>query len=491
MSTNTSANNTSFSFLNPPTADRPSISKAGTIRPASDRSPFERRDPAKKPKAVDLEEYLNKDIDLPPSPTRTTTRSATLLGADILGDTSKRKEPSTLSNITIPHLPSASSMSQSGSTTAPADTTTQVPPQDQATVGSSDTDHHPVTTYALNPPPPERLPADIRNRFIAPVGTGWYPIHGQTLERLMFPITPNHQRDWKSLDGNKTLAVISRLKVTRNAADRVATMSALERLLAMAFPGNAAIDVVLGDTIQAHVHPNSAYPFLVQGLTDRETRILKNEFVLAHEEIAVFFYPYDTALPITNYALSLEGLVLTPSSANDTRAAAELVCFLSTAGEFIQFINQNHSNIPFDAEPNSSNFVRWILNTLQVTSSVVKRRNTGPVLIHNVFIHPPTIEPAAYKEWISLLHRLHYDTRKGTGKPTTAELCNVCKSVAHSDDACKYAAVPGWPAAAPSPPSPPPQPYSAHIRGGGHPHGRGRGGISGRGRGGNSSVGWV
>ncbi|KIJ22942.1 hypothetical protein M422DRAFT_276570 [Sphaerobolus stellatus SS14] len=339
-----------------PTADCPPISKAGTICPASDRSPFEHRDLAKKPKAVDLEEYLNEDIDLPPSPTHTTTRSATLLGADILGDTSTRKEPSTLSDITIPHLPSTSSMSQSGSTTAPADTTTQVSPQDQAIVGSSDTDHHPVTTYALNPPPPGRLPADIRNRFITPVGTGWYPIHGQTLERLMFPITPNHQHDWKSLDGNKTLAVISRLKVTHNAADRVAAMSALERLLAMAFPGNAAIDIVLGDTIQAHVHPNSAYPFLVQGLTDRETRILKNEFVLAHEDIAVFFYPYDTALPITNYVLSLEGLVLTPSSANDTRAAAELVRFLSTAGEFIQFINQNHSNIPFDTEPNPSNF---------------------------------------------------------------------------------------------------------------------------------------
>ncbi|KIJ48996.1 hypothetical protein M422DRAFT_247371 [Sphaerobolus stellatus SS14] len=471
MSANTSANNTPFLFLNPPTADRPPISKAGTIRPASDRSPFERKDPVKKPKAVDLEEYLNEDIDLPPSPTRTTTRSATLLGADILGDTSKRKEPSTLSDITVPHLPSASSMSQSGSTTAPADTTTQVPPQDQATVGSSDTDHHPVTTYALNPPPPERLPADIRNRFIVPVGTGWYPIHGQTLERLMFPITPNHQHP--------------------GSYNRVAAMLALERLLAMAFPGNAAIDVVLGDTIQAHVHPNSAYPFLVQGLTDRETRILKNEIVLAHEEIAVFFYPYDTALPITNYALSLEGLVLTPSPANDTRATAELVRFLSTAGEFIQFINQNHSNIPFDAEPNPSNFVRWILNTLQVTRSAVKRRNTGPVPVHNVFIHPPTIEPAAYKEWISLLHRLHYDTRKGTGKPTTAELCNVCKSVAHSDDACKYTVVPGWPAAAPSPPSLPPQPYSAQIRGGGHPRGRGRGGISGRGRGGNSSVGWV
>ncbi|KIJ31315.1 hypothetical protein M422DRAFT_266967 [Sphaerobolus stellatus SS14] len=340
------------------------------------------------------------------------------------------------------------------------------------------------------PPPhtplPGLLPSNIRSRFITPTGTNWSTIYGQTLERILHPITPAHQRDWKSLEGNKFLAVISRLKVTRSAADRVAAMTALEQLLATAFPGNVAIDVILGDTIQEHVHPNSAYPFLILGLTDEETRILKNEVVLANESIATFFYPYDTSLPITDYAVSLEGLALPPSTQNDTRAAAELARFLSSATEITHFIAQHNDNIPFNEVPNPHNFVRWTLSTLRVTSSLVKRRNTGPIPIHNVFIHPPTTEPAAYKRWISLLHGLSFDTRKGTGKPTTAELCNVCKSVAHSEDSCAYAAIPGWPATPPSGQTTPAQPTR-----GAYGRGRGRGGNSERGRGSRMNPGWA
>ncbi|KIJ43242.1 hypothetical protein M422DRAFT_253449 [Sphaerobolus stellatus SS14] len=364
----------------------------GTICLASDRTPFDCKDPAKKLKVLDLNNYLNKDIKLPPSLTRTTTRNTVFLGADILEATSQQKNPlTTPGSPGPPHHSHIFPMSQDNSTATNTGDIIQVPPQDQGTAGS--------TSNAL------RQDTAHRN-IIRLLPTGSRTTSEPTLERIMYPITPNHQRDWRSLNGNKILALISRLKVTRNAADRVAAMSALERLL-LAFSGNVAIDI---------------------GPADNEIRVLKKEFVLANEEVAVFFYPYDTALPITEYAVSLEGLVLTPSTANDTRTATEPVCFLSMAGEFIQFINQHHDNIPFKTEPNPNNSCTMCLST------------------------PPTIEPAAYKSWISLLHCLHYDTRKGSGKQTAAELCNVCKLVAHSDDTCKYAAVPGWPATAPSPP---------------------------------------
>ncbi|KIJ40520.1 hypothetical protein M422DRAFT_256486 [Sphaerobolus stellatus SS14] len=478
MAGNTGANTHEyFSFEIPHLATQHSTAKAGTVRPANERTPLERKDPGKKPKVLDLAVYLDEDVDFPPSPTRSTKKGPILLGSDILSNllkipvlsappasVSPTLSPSTyMSHDNVPHTP-----------TAPSSGTTPLPPvTDGEASGQSpqDPNHPPHAT------PPNRLPTNIRSRFIEPVGPDWPTIYGQTLERIMHPITPAHQRNWKTLDGDKILAAISRLKVTRNAADRVAAMTALERLLQTAFPENVEIDIILGDTIQEHVRPSSAYPFLVQGLSDEEIRILKNESVLANEDVAVFFYPYDTALPMTDYAVSLEGLVLTPSIQDDARAAAELIRFLSGLSEITHFIAQHNDNIPFNEVPNPHNFVHWTLNTLRVTSSMVKRCNSGPTPVHNIFINPPTTEPGAYKKWITLLHGLHFDTRKGTGKPTIAELCNVCKSVAHNEDTCPYAAIPGWPTTPPSD-----KPTHSIPHGGAPPCGRGRGGNFGRGR---------
>ncbi|KIJ50596.1 hypothetical protein M422DRAFT_245226 [Sphaerobolus stellatus SS14] len=477
MSANANANtldSSSFTFDSPLQDTHPPNTKAGTVRSADDRTPLERKDPGKKLKILDLDNYLNEDVDLHPSPTRSKTKGKILLGANILSNISRKPRLGPIPKPNITTLLSDPSMSQSaGSQSAPAPEGDVTPlPQD---VNEGPGNQHPQSsTPPPHPPLQDRLPSSVRSRFIAPAGGIWTTIYGQTLECILHPITPAHQRDWKTLEGNKFLAVISRFKDTRNAADRVAAMSALEQLLAAAFPGNIEIDVILGDTVQEHVHPNSAYPFLIQGLTDEETRILRNEFVLANETIATFFYPYDTILPITDYA-------------NDNRAAAELVRFLSSATEVTHFIAQHNDNIPFNEVPNPHNFVRWTLSTLRVTSSLAKRRNTGPVPIHNVFIHPPTTEPATYKLWISLLHGLSFDTRKkGTGKPTTAELCNVCKSVAHSEDTCAYAAITGWPAMPPSG-----QIIPARTNGGAYVRGRGHGGNFGRGQGSHGNPGWA
>ncbi|KIJ24719.1 hypothetical protein M422DRAFT_274442 [Sphaerobolus stellatus SS14] len=401
MSDNANANNTEpFPSTNPPPASHLPLAKAGTIRSASDRTPFEQKDPAKKLKALDLANYLDQDIDLPPSPTRSTTKGPVLLGADILSHLPKKSCPDKTLGSASPSILFDIFMPQASMTQGVSEPSGGTAPLPQGISGTSNNPHPQATDSTEHPPPLDRIPAS--------------------------------------------------------------------------------------DTIQEHVHPNSAYPLLVQGLSEGEARTLKNEFVLVNEEVATFFYPYDTALPITDYAVSLKGLVLTPSPQNDAQVATKLVRFLNGTAEVIQFITQHNENIPFDEVPDPHNFVPWTLSTLRVLSSLVKHRNTGPIPIHNIFIHPPTTEPAGYKSWISLLHRLHYDTRKGIGKPTTAELCNVCKSVAHSDEDCKYAAIPGWPATAPSS-----QPQTSGPQGGSLPRGRGRGGNQGRGRGSRTNSGWA
>ncbi|KIJ51695.1 hypothetical protein M422DRAFT_244023 [Sphaerobolus stellatus SS14] len=428
ISANANANtleSSSFSLENSPQDTHPLTTKLGTVRSADDRTPLERKDPGKKLQTLDLENYLNEGADLPPSPTRPRTKGPVFLGVNILSNISRKTEPRPIPTSTTTTLLPDTSMSQNTLSQSAATYTSDITHLPQDENGEPSGQHPQTPTHPPNTPPHDCLPSSVRPRFLAPATTVWPAIYGQTLECILHPITPAHQRDWKTLEGNRFLAIISHLKVTHNAADRVAAMTALEQLLKSAFPGNIDIDIIIGDTIQEHVHPNSAYPFLIQGLTDEETRILRNEFVLASEKVAAFFYPYDTILPITDYAISLEGLALTPNTQNDTRAAAEIVRFLSGAAEITHFIAQHNDNIPFNEVPNPHNFVRWTLSTLRITSSMVKHRNTGPTPVHNVFIHPPTTEPVAYKGWISLLHGLHFDTRKGTGRVTTAELCNV------------------------------------------------------------------
>ncbi|KIJ33820.1 hypothetical protein M422DRAFT_783046 [Sphaerobolus stellatus SS14] len=373
MPGNTDANNP-FTFQNPPIAEKPPATTAGTIRPASSRTPLNRKDPSKRPKALTLEQYLAEDIELPPSPTRTKSNKNVLLGANTLAHLHTDQPP-------LPSPNSANARMTSIAHTAQpimADTTTPVTHDTTAThmaVGQSSTgqtNHLPEPTQPPSPQArPETIPGAIRSRLITHPGPKWFTIHGQSQDRLLKPIALNHRRDWLTLAGFKVLAVVSRLKVTRNPAERVAAMMAIESTLNLVFPGIAAIDVCIGDTIGDHVHPNSAYPFLIQGLTESQALLLTSEFCLATDAAATFFYPYNTPLPITDYAFSLEGLVLTPSPNNDLRAATELVRFLSVAGEFVQFITIHHDNIPFEAESNPSNFVRWTLTTLRVTSSLV------------------------------------------------------------------------------------------------------------------------
>ncbi|KIJ49835.1 hypothetical protein M422DRAFT_246203 [Sphaerobolus stellatus SS14] len=459
MPANTDANNpVAFTFQNPPVAEEPAATTAGTIRPVSACTPLNRKDPSKRPKALALEQYLAEDIELPPSPTRAKSSSSILLGADILTHLHTEQSLSSTSSSTSSHKTSTAH-------TAPpnmADSTNTL-------VTTYDAPHGITATHTAMDQADASIPEAVRSRLIAHPGPKWFTIYGQTHDRILKPIALNHQRDWLILTGFKVLAVVSRLKVTRNPGERVAAMMAIESVLSMVFPGNVAIDVCIGDTIGDHVHPNSAYPFLIQGLTEGQALLLTSEFCLAMDAAAIFFYPHNTPSRLPTMP-------------------AEIARFLSVAGEFIQFITAHHDNIPFEAEPNPNNFVRWTLSTLRVTSSLVRRRN-GPIPVHKV-LHPPTLEATAYKQWIELLHKLQYDTRKGTRKPTTAELCNVCKSVGHPEDQCPYAAIPGWPTAPPAPPSPPQaQTYNGHS--GGFSRGRGRGGNPGRGRGNSTSTGWA
>ncbi|KIJ53833.1 hypothetical protein M422DRAFT_242095 [Sphaerobolus stellatus SS14] len=249
-----------------PTIPHPTLmptTRAGTIRSANDRTPLERKDPGKKPKTLDLANYLNEDVDFPPSLTRSTTKDPILHGANILFDLFRKPKPGVIPTPASTTLPSDTSMSQSNISQGVA-----------------------VPAGGMTPP------QSSTHAHTLPHTTGYHPASG-------------------------------------SASSCLYSMTALELLLKAAFPGNIEIDIILGDTIQEHVHPNSAYPFLIQGLTDEETRILKNEFVLANEDIATFFYPYDTILPITDYTISLKGLVLTPSTQNDAHAAAELVGFIT------------------------------------------------------------------------------------------------------------------------------------------------------------------
>ncbi|KIJ31791.1 hypothetical protein M422DRAFT_53248 [Sphaerobolus stellatus SS14] len=161
MTDNTDANKPeSFSLEDPPKDTRLSTAKAGTVRSASDRTPFEHKDPGKKLKALDLSDYLDEDIDLPPSPTRSTTKGPILLGANILSNLPKKPKlrfpPEAVTSIFFPNttMPQGN-LSQAAST---SDNGITPPPPGIDGEASGQTPKDPANSP--HPPPLDRLPTN-------------------------------------------------------------------------------------------------------------------------------------------------------------------------------------------------------------------------------------------------------------------------------------------------------------------------------------------
>ncbi|KIJ47946.1 hypothetical protein M422DRAFT_248536 [Sphaerobolus stellatus SS14] len=387
-----------------------------------------------------------------PSP-RKSGRSASLGG---LRDPAK---PSTIGGVLFGQM--ASKQPQRDDTGEP-----YIPPSGQSL-------WHPIRSLTQAAPAPgdqTSRPAindTVRALFLREPEGGWPTVHGMTQARLTKAIRTTSIVDWRTYEGQKVLAVPERGRVDFQIA---ALVTLVEDIVRQAFPDNKKLDVFPGGPTDERLQPHHPFPAIITGLSNKEAEALLSEFCLANAHRAVFFYPFDKALPVSTFAVSLENIAIRPGPDNDTRAAAEIVRFLKTAREVA-----DHVNIPMD-------LYQWILDTVTVKGAFIQRKGT-PFPIHHLYIHPPSTDALAHKKWIDLLSGLVYYTHKGDGRAIKPLLCEVCKGIDHAVADCLYVQIPGWPTLPIG---------GSNNRGRGS--GRGRGGPAGRfnrGRGAYTSTGWA
>ncbi|KIJ51959.1 hypothetical protein M422DRAFT_243531 [Sphaerobolus stellatus SS14] len=335
----------------------------------------------------------------------------------------------------------------------------------------------PGATAPDAPAPRFALSDAISALFLKEPEGGWPITHGMTQSRLTKAIHITSIVDWRTYEGKKVLTIPGWGRVDFQIAALVTLVADIGR---QAFPDNIRLDVYPGSTTEEHLQPHHPFPAIITGLLNREAEVLLNEFCLATTHHAVFFYPFDEALPVSTFAVSLENIVICPGPHNDTRATAEIVRFLKTAREVADHVNMWNNNIPFTDPSSPADLYQWVLNTVTVKGAFIQQKDS-PFPIHHLYIHPPLTDPLTHKKWIDLLSGLIYYTHKGDGRAIKPLLCEVCKGIDHAVVDCPYVQIPGWPTLPIG---------GSNIRGRGS--GRGWGGPAGRfnrGRGAYTSTG--
>ncbi|KIJ27277.1 hypothetical protein M422DRAFT_271593 [Sphaerobolus stellatus SS14] len=410
----------SFDFSPAPDPEPSTPVKLGQTRPAS--TPLQREDPSKRARS----DHGSDDEMDPSTPTpspRKSGRSASLGG----------RQPSTVGGILFGQT--ASQQPQHGGGDEP-----QMPDSGQSSLPTSGIST--VSAPAPDTPAPRPALSDtVRALFLKEPEGGWPIVHGMTQSRLTKAIRVTSVVDWRTYEGKKVLAVPERDRVDFQTA---ALVSLVEDIIRQAFPKNSTLDIFPGGTTNERLHPHHPFPAIITGLSNEDAEALLNEFCLATAHRAVFFYPFNVALPVSTFAVSLENITIRPGPDNDVRAAAEIVRFLKTAREVADHVDMWNDNIPFSNPSSPADLYNWTLNTVTVKGAFIQRKG-APFPIHHLYIHPPSTDPLAHKKWINLLSSLVYYTRKGDGRAITPLLCEVCKGIDHAVVDCLYTQIPGWP----------------------------------------------
>ncbi|KIJ29751.1 hypothetical protein M422DRAFT_268789 [Sphaerobolus stellatus SS14] len=450
-----------FGFTASPVVSTPV--KLGKTRPVN--SPLQREDQSKKAKS---DHGSDSEMD-PSTPTPSPRKSGCSASLGGIHDLTK---PSTIGGVLSGQMTSKQSQRvDAGEPHLPSSGQSLWPPIS------------PLTQTA--PAPGDQTPCStindtIRALFLREPEGGWPTIHGMTQAQLTKAIRTTSIMDWRTYEGQKVLAVPECYVLIWNTPAALVTL--VEDIVRQAFPNNKKLDVLPGGPTEERLQPHHPFPAIITGLSNKEAKALLSELCLANAHRALFFYPFDKALPVSTFAVSLENIAIRPGPDNNARAATEIVRFLRAAREVADHVNMWNDNIPFTNQSSPMDLYQWVLDTVTVKGAFIQRKGS-PFPIHHLYIHPPSTDPLAHKKWIDLLSGLVYYTCKGDGRAIKPLLCEVYKGIDHAVADCLYTQIPGWPTL----------PIGAsNNRGRGS--GRSRGGPAGhfnRGRGAYTSTGWA
>ncbi|KIJ52778.1 hypothetical protein M422DRAFT_242696 [Sphaerobolus stellatus SS14] len=220
-------------------------------------------------------------------------------------------------------------------------------------------------------PMPLGLPPSIRRKFLPKPNDGWPDVHGMTLTRLLRGVKLEDIANWKMYEGFLILGVLANAPRNTHTAINV---TAAEDIIRIVLPNSPQINVFPGGVSDEWLPLQYPFPVLIAGLTEQEADQLLHEGCLATAHRALFFYRFDTAFPMTPFAVTIENIAL-KGPANDARCAEEIKHFLKRTTEFRDHILAYNDNILFES-PNMD-LINWTINIVQIKSYIVQR-SQGP-----------------------------------------------------------------------------------------------------------------
>jgi hypothetical protein len=255
-------------------------------------------------------------------------------------------------------------------------------------------------------------------------------IQGLNRDELFEVVRQETVHEWEVALGPKVVIFIANDTVTNR--DIFLRVSLIRRALLKIFPD---ADPIIGsaEPISACIDWPAVFPFLIHRISESYARRLISQLCWTIDDFT--FFAVDFARAATSFVMTLTGLLL-PASPDSNRTVETLVRrWLRNTQSVASFIRQHHDNLP--GFMIAQDDIEHTLSTVEVTSTRLGFEADSPVAF-NVYIFPPTNDPAHHAAWLREVQGITYFADCGTGKATPLFRCSICKARDHSTTSCLF-----------------------------------------------------
>jgi len=238
--------------------------------------------------------------------------------------------------------------------------------------------------------------------------------------------------EWEAALGPKVIIFIANNAVTVTNREIHLRVSLIRRALLKISP-NADPIIGSAEPISARIDRPVVFPFLIHRISESYACRLISQLCWTIDGFT--FFVVEFARPATTFAMTLTGLHL-PASPESNRTVESLVRrWLRNTQSVASFIQQHHDNLP--GFMIAEDHIESTLSSVEVTSTRLGFEADSAVAF-NVYIFPPTNDPAHHPAWLREVQGITYFTDCGTGKAAPLFRCNVCKGRDHSSSSCSF-----------------------------------------------------
>ena len=178
---------------------------------------------------------------------------------------------------------------------------------------------------------------------------------------------------------------------------------------------------------------------IVVGILAEEAYGLTSRHCRSSQELTLFTRPYNC--PPSDYAFTVSNVNLS-TSAGDYNKLADLVRKKLRASSAVTcLIPTLCDNVPLPTQLSKAHTVDYIVNSTRVEGLMITE-NGRPCPIFNIYVRPPTVNPAQYESWLNKIKSISYVSIFGLADIINSYHCNLCKGSDHPTSLCPYTIIP-------------------------------------------------